>query len=376
MGMGPGISAEISPAQGSRTQEVVDRELITAQIKAIAREVVTKLTQAEKLTEDWSNQGLTEILIDQILSNCLLELDDLGIQGPAIESLSPILWEAAQSWFNVGRLQHRARFKPRGMAGDYLLFSQICTQTVDEHPLGGALDRFFLRQAAPLAVYSRTQQTAFSLVDYALSVPGDQKIKVVSVGSGPAWDSFWALEALPESVRERMEFVLLDLDPEAVQSAKELLELMIKPGQITALRENLFRLAKKKSSIELLSDSDFISCLGLFDYLQDEPAAQMIRLFFQSLKPNGQLFVGNFGAHCPSRAFMEWIGNWYLIYRTPVEMHFLAEKAGIPAGKWQVAADRTGVNLMLQATRKISTTIPAPHFLRTAHRNASQAIKE
>ena len=96
---------------------------------------------------------------------------------------------------------------------------------------------------------------------------------------------------------------------------------------------------------------DVVLALGLFDYLPDEPANALLRLFWQQLAPEGMLLVGNFAPHCPTRAFMEWIGNWYLIYRTAEDLARLAEQAGIPAPCVRIGAERLGIDLFLCAKK-------------------------
>ncbi|MBI3466333.1 MAG: hypothetical protein HY000_25255 [Planctomycetes bacterium] len=49
---------------------------------------------------------------------------------------------------------------------------------------------------------------------------------------------------------------------------------------------------------------------------------------------------------------MEWIGNWYLIYRTSAEMASLAEAAGIPRGAWRIDAERLGIDLFISAEKR------------------------
>jgi hypothetical protein len=44
---------------------------------------------------------------------------------------------------------------------------------------------------------------------------------------------------------------------------------------------------------------------------------------------------------------MEWIGNWYLIYRSAAELARLGEQAGIPRPAIQIGAERLGIDLFL-----------------------------
>jgi hypothetical protein len=63
------------------------------------------------------------------------------------------------------------------------------------------------------------------------------------------------------------------------------------------------------------------------------------------------MLVGNFVPNHPTRAYMEWIGNWYLQYRSFDDMRRLAEIAGIPAECRTIGADRIGADLFLTATK-------------------------
>jgi extracellular factor (EF) 3-hydroxypalmitic acid methyl ester biosynthesis protein len=113
------------------------------------------------------------------------------------------------------------------------------------------------------------------------------------------------------------------------------------------VRDNLFRLPRRETAAELLGEADFLFCTGLFDYLPDRDAAAMLRLFWQRLAPEGTMFVFNFSPRNSSRAYMEWIGNWYLIYRDEREMAQLARQARLPAGCFVVDAEALGVDLLL-----------------------------
>ena len=219
----------------------------------------------EKLTHAWSDERLTDMLVEAALSECLRALAKTGCWGEANRLPSGELWRIAGSILEVGTLQRHARFKPRGYAGDYQMLARICEQDLCEHPLGRAFDRFFQREAAPRAVRSRTEKIAASLVEHCLQHQGPV-YQAVSVGSGPAIDIRRAVETLPEKKRHQMHVRLLDLDPEALDDARARLERLLAPGALTCLRENLPRLAQRRDLDRPLDTPDFLVCSGLFDY--------------------------------------------------------------------------------------------------------------
>jgi hypothetical protein len=49
---------------------------------------------------------------------------------------------------------------------------------------------------------------------------------------------------------------------------------------------------------------------------------------------------------------MEWVGNWYLVYRTAADLQRLAEQAGIPDRSYTITAERCGIDLFLVAEKR------------------------
>ena len=341
------------PGKDESTQAPPADELLPV-VREAATRLVDDLDRAELLTRGWSDEPVAVALVDAALSPCLSRLAQTHLWGEPNRLPSGELWKIAGSLLEVGVLQHAARFKPRGYAGDFEMLARICEGYRCEHPLGRAFDAFFLSQAAPQAVRSRTEQTAAAIVADCLARPPGP-YHVVSVGSGPALDVRRALGLLPEGRRSGVRVTLLDLDPDALDFARSQIEPLLGPGADAALcctRTNLFRLPQKADPGVAVEAPDFLVCTGLFDYLEDEPAAIMLRCFWEQLAPGGSLLVGNFAPHNPTRAYMEWIGNWYLIYRTAEQMHELAARAGIPADQVTIGCERLGVDLFLAGRKR------------------------
>jgi hypothetical protein len=190
-------------------------DALLAAVRDAAERLARDLRRAESLTGGWADEKRTDALVDAALSACLRRLAATGCWGEANRAPSGELWRIAGPLLEVGWLQHRARFKPLGYAGDFEMFERICRQTCCGHPLGRAFDRFFLAQAAPQAVRARTQETTAALVAHCFA--GDAgEYRVVSVGSGPAIDVRDAVSLLPPERRERLRVTLVDIDPRAV----------------------------------------------------------------------------------------------------------------------------------------------------------------
>jgi hypothetical protein len=286
------------------------------------------------------------------MRGCLAGLAATGLVGETNRAPSRELWQIAGPWLETGWLQARARGKPRGYAGDAELIERIYTGQLCDHPLGRAFDRFFQSQAAPQAVRNRIRQGAEAVRAGLLAAAG-REFRVVSVGSGPAAEIREALPALTPDQRASLRVTLLDLDPEALALAGRLLDAAGLPAaQRICLRENLSRLPRRKaSSADPLRGADLILCSGLFDYLPDVDAAEMLNAFWGRFRAGGRMLVFNFSPANPTRAYMEWVGNWYLIYRDAEAMAEIAARAGLPAASVRIRQDPSGASLCWDIAR-------------------------
>lgn len=257
------------------------------------------------------------------LDEAMERLAATGFWGPENRMASNEFWRIAEPWLRHGDLQVHARFKPRGYAGDFDLLRKICDQVCCDHPLGHAMDQYFQSQAAPCAVRDRVAIIAQRLVRLAHESTTDPT-RIVSVGSGPGVELQRACEQLPEAVRQPIQVTLLDLDQQALDHAQRSLQSLISADRLTIVRTNLARLPDGPSPPTSMSAAKYLFCLGFFDYLDWDAATTMLTLFYRSLAVGGELAVFNFAPLNPSRAYMEWIGNWYLTYRSAAEMRDLA----------------------------------------------------
>lgn len=328
--------------------------LTDSEIASIAQDAGSRLHaelhRAEHLTGNWEQAELGQLLVDHALSESLNLLASTGCWGEANQLPSSVFWKTAGPQLETGWLQNRARTKPLGYAGDHEILARMWDQTCCDHPLGRLFDRYFLRLAAPRAVRARFQHVAGTMVARCFDHSGSD-YRVVSVGAGPGVDIQAALAALPDNKRKDVRITLLDLDPGALEHASTRILELVSEENLAARRENLYRLATNASLALELSGTHLLICTGFFDYLRDDVAVGLLQLFWKSLAPGGLMLVGNFAPHNSTRAYMEWIGNWYLTYRTADELRGLAVAAGIPALQFDIQTEHTGVDLFLVAEK-------------------------
>lgn len=310
----------------------VRRARLDQEALSLARSVGGDLGRALCATESqWRENHDARELASAVIAAMDAALAALGASecwGPANRVASGEFWRVAEPWLRFGSLQVHARTKPRGYAGDFELLGKICDEMTCDHPMGKVMDRYFQDQAAPQAVRDRTKLLAGRLVAGWEAFTGDV-FRVVSIGSGPARELQMAARQIGSEQRNRLHVVLLDLDPKALDHAARQLRPLLGPEGLTTIRANLSRLPQTARVAAEIAQADYLFSSGFFDYLEDRAAVDMLALFWHSLAPEGKFTVFNFSPDNTSRAYMEWIGNWYLTYRDETTLAQLARRSGI-----------------------------------------------
>ncbi len=325
-----------------------DSPALRERIREIAYQLVRQLDAAASAGEADPHEVQSKVF--QALQSSLDRLADTHCHGPANQLPSSEFWNITRSWLEQGSLQLHARQKPLGYAGDYQLLDRICREDVQGRGLGLAMDLFFQQQSAPQAVRNRCRSIAGVIHDLVVE-RNDQRIKIASIGSGPAWDLRWALQELGDHRRQVLAH-LLDIDPGALAFCAQGLRGLIPEDQLQTRRVNLKRLPRLQQELAALAGAQLIYCAGFFDYLDDAQAIQMLQTLWSCLAPDGELLVFNFSDHNPSRAYMEWIGNWYLIERTADSLRGLAEQCNFSSDGLEIGVEPAGVNLYLRIRKK------------------------
>ena len=267
------------------------------------------------------------------------------------------LWDLAERWLVRGWLQNHARSKPRGYAGDHEMLARIYDASLCADPLGQLFDRYFQAQAAPQAVRYRMQMMADWIVEtirMRRAVSGtvaEGPVKIGIVGSAFGAELREALRKLTESERHSLQAALLDLDPTALEYAREQLTGWLPKDRLSLSSGNLFRMADRPSMAAPLAGSDLLFCPGLFDYFDDATAAKFLKCLVDQLAPGGRLIVFQFAPHNPTRAYMEWFGNWYLTYRDRDALRDLVQAAELTDVDVAYGSEPSGVDLFAQITR-------------------------
>jgi len=319
-------------------------------VRAAAGELFAALESCNQRIAAGASSAEIDTACAAALDKCLARLKPLGLWGPDNRLPSSDLWNLCGHHLARGWLQNQARTKPRGYAGDYEMLARIYAGQLTDDPLGRSFDRYFQNEAAPRAVRNRMRMMADWIVGAVEAATASFQVAVV--GSAFGLEVRDALLRLPETARRPVRIVLLDLDPAAVEFARSQLAPLVANDQLTPASVNLFRLSERPRLGEALQDSQLILCPGLFDYLDDAAATAMLRSLYARLAPGGRLVVFQFAPQNPTRAYMEWFGNWYLLYRDSQKFQQLVASAGLGASMIQLGAEPLGIDLFASIVRE------------------------
>ena len=243
-------------------------------------------------------------------------------------------------------LLKRAYTKPLGYAGDYEMMNMLYRDHAEGDSLfGRALNLYAAQEGAAQANINRLAYLS-TKIRAAIEVRG--RVRLASIGCGPARELFVLLEQSPE-LGPYMDVALIDQEERVLTYCERTLSpIAIRTGaKVHFIKESVRRLLTAKKLKEALGERDFIYSAGLFDYLNGRSFSALLSVLYDALAPSGHLAIGNVASSNPSRYFMEYCLDWFLIHRSREDLLSFAHALSPTAARAEVDAEPSGVNLFL-----------------------------
>jgi hypothetical protein len=139
------------------------------------------------------------------------------------------------------------------------------------------------------------------------------RISVASIACGHARE----LDRIEAGARGHIRFWGMDQDATSVEYCRSHLDPALATFEVGSVRD----LIAGRLRIPL---SDVIYASGLFDYLDERAGAVLVKRMFASLSDGGVLLVPNLTPHNDEAGYMEAVMNWWMCYRTEMDMLMLA----------------------------------------------------
>jgi len=225
--------------------------------------------------------------------------------------------------------------KPFGYNGDFFIIEKIYQRYVNPDIKYRKWDEYFHTFPAAIAVVNR-KTLATGIFEELHKKSLNLRKDVMILGSGPVSETFEFFEINPDS---SLVFDMLDLDKRAIAYAKNKNKKYLK--SMTFHNRNVIRHVPDKKY-------DLIWSAGLFDYFKAKHFVYLIKKYYEYLKDDGEMIIGNFNSNNPSRRIMEILGDWFLYHRSEEELKSYAIQAGVKEDKIEVFKEPLGINLFLR----------------------------
>ena len=208
--------------------------------------------------------------------------------------------------------------KPLKYSGDHMTISMIYDRSYDGDTLLGKLISKYTYNLDAGRVVRLRKEYMKKLIFEKLKNIGfiNERIKVLSGGCGPAREIEEIMKF--DSNILQCEISLLDFDERPLYCVEDRLSRQ-KIGdntKINFVNRSIRSMVKGQKKHRY----DLIYSLGLMDYLSDNTCKVVLKSLFDRLTPGGTLVVSQFGFGNTTKFYMEFVGEWYLIYRFQEDM--------------------------------------------------------
>jgi SAM-dependent methyltransferase len=225
--------------------------------------------------------------------------------------------------------------KPFGYSGDFFIIEKIYQYYVNPDERYRKWDEFLHSAGAVIAVRNR-KTLAIEIFEQLNKKAMGLRQDVLILGSGPVTETYEFFERNPDNT---LIFEMLDLDKRAIAYAKNKNRKYLSAMNFN--NANVIRFTPDRKF-------DLIWSAGLFDYFKGKHFVYLIKRYYEFLKDDGEMIIGNFNVENPSRRSMEIMGDWFLYHRSAEELKQFALQAGIEESKIDVIQEPLGINLFLK----------------------------
>lgn len=324
-------------------------------IDALEKSIISKIKDYEKSSsivesellkkpDEWGRcQGRINFQVDDIFYDILV-FERIALangQKDKLDKFRDYFAKDIRKIFLKGPYIEWSLRKPHGYAGDFKIMDDINVNNPTTVGFERIHDNYYQRLAICSAVRNRKEDFKRHIIDF-VATRQKKPIRIMSLSSGPSRE-IHELLASNALVRENVFFDCYDHDEKALKYAKSILSDF---SNIDFVRENALKLSLAKDINSRIDRKyDFIYATGLFDYLNYKISVMLVGNLKKLLNANGALFISDVRDRLsnPSAQFMEWIAEWYLIYRSDEEFKQIFIDGGFEEKKLKVYYEQQGI---------------------------------
>lgn len=261
----------------------------------------------------------------------------------SVYKLKRIFMEYLRDDFLYGDLAHWCVNQPYGYAGDFKLIDDVYVNKPTTTGFDRLFDNYALMTAVATAIRNRKEDIK-KMIKSFYAKRKHKKCRIMNLACGPSRE---IMELIQEKFlnKDVAHIDCYDHEPAALEYAKTLIGST--NTFVKYICENAMKLALKNidPGDKKLVKYDLIYSLGLFDYLDYRIASRLVSNLQKLLSDDGQLVIANVREKYqnPSVFFLEWVGDWNLIYRSEVDFKNIFTSAGIGQPNIDIKSEQQGI---------------------------------
>ena len=229
-----------------------------------------------------------------------------------IYKLKRIFINKIKKIFTRGKFMDWTIEKPYGYAGDFKIIENIYENSPETVGVDRLFDNYYMMSAICITVRNRKNDFKRMVTDFVSKRQGES-LRIMDLASGPCRE-VQELYTENKELYKNVTFDCYDSDKHSIAFASERLKNF---PNVNFIHENAARIAFRKDIHSLINQKyDIIYSTGLFDYFEERVSTKLIANLRQLLNPNGVMIISNVRDKYsnPSLYFMEWVGEWPLVY--------------------------------------------------------------
>jgi extracellular factor (EF) 3-hydroxypalmitic acid methyl ester biosynthesis protein len=297
-----------------------------------------------KNPDDWPKfQEAFNLTVNRVYDDIRFsEKENIGKDESKIYKLKRIFEKRYRDYFLYGDYIRWSYKKPFGYSGDFQIIDYIYQNSPRTVGFDRLWDNYFQELAVAKATRERKEDYKKFIVD-AVKARNKPGVRIMDLASGPAREIKEILDEDREGLFSDAVFDCYDLDVNAIEYARKLL---CGSEKVNFFQKNAIRLALKKDiKQEISGEYDIIYSSGLLDYFDERIAARLVANLKRLLKKNGTMIIANVRDKFSnsSVSWMEWVAEWYLIYRTDKEFKAIFTGGGFSTEDFQIIPQKSKV---------------------------------
>lgn len=271
-------------------------------------------------------------------------------QKEKVDKLKKIFVKRIREIFLKGAYNQWSLRKPFGYAGDFKIIDDIYQNNPLNTGFERLFDNYFMMSAISVAVRNRKEDFK-RLVTNFVNKKQSRTVRIMNLGCGSSREvkEILSSDAL---LNKNVVFDCYDHEKRAIEYARGLLNGI---PDVNFIQENALRIGVSKNVHSLIVHKyDLIYSTGLFDYLNYRISTRLVCSLKKLLNPEGILAVSDVRDKYsnPSVHYMEWVGDWNLIYRDDDEFRKVFIEAGFSKDELRSRYEQQGIMQYVIASNK------------------------